>query len=352
MRTRPPFFALIAISLSVSPAAQADRTDEFIRAQLKQQRIPGLSLAIVKDGRVIKAAGYGFANVASNTPATPETVYKIASVSKPFIAAGVLVLAQDRRLGLDDPIGKHLDGTPASWSAITIRHLLSHTSGLVREGPAFDLGKTQPDADVIRSAYRESLRFAPGERYEYGNLNYFALAEIVRKVSGRPWTEFLDARVFKPVGMLSTYPTDTRVTVPNRAVGYVDNDKPRPAPEWKALRPSGAFLSTVLDLAKWDAALDSDRVLSAATRREMWTRTNLRDGSTAPYGLGWFVSSNKGRTRVQHTGGMPGARAGFVRYLEDRLTIIVLMNLDDVDIDAIVSGLAELYLPGAGRVVH
>lgn len=340
--------ALVAIALSPQP--QGDRTDDFIRAQMQQQRIPGLSVAIVKDGQVVKATGYGFANLQSKTPATPETVYKIASVSKLLIAAGVMVLVQDGRLGLDDPVAKHIVGTPASWSSITIRHLLSHTSGLVREGPAFDPSKVQPDLVVIRSAYREPLRSAPGERYEYGNLNFFMLADIIRTVSGRPWTEFVEERVFKPAGMRSTYPTNTTTTIPKLAVGYVDNDNPRPAPEWKALRPSGAFLSDVLDLVKWDAALDTDRVLSAATRREMWTQTKLRDGRASPYGLGWLVSTRDGRTRVQHTGGMPGARSGFVRYLEDRLTIIVLMNLDDVDIDAIVEGLAAVHLPAVKKV--
>lgn len=342
--TRRALLALVALCLSVPLVGQADRTDEFIQAQMKQQHIPGMALAIVKTGQVVKAAGYGYANLASKTPATAETVFKIASVSKPLIASGVLVLVQDGRLGLDDPVVKHLEGTPASWSAITIRHLLSHTSGLVREGPAFDPSKLQRDADVIRSAYGESLRFAPGARYEYGNLNYFILAEIIRRVSGRPWTEFLDARVFTPAGMKTTYPTNTNAAITNLAVGYVDNDDPRPAPAWKALRPSGAFLSTVLDLARWDAALDTDRVLTAETRRAMWTPAKLRDGRDAPYGLGWLVSSSNGRTRVQHTGGMPGARSGFVKYLEDRLTIIVLMNLDDVDIDSIVTGLAALHL--------
>ena len=335
---------LVAIVLSASIAAQGDRTDEFIRRQMKEQRIPGLSLVIVKDGSIVKSAGYGYADAATKIPATADTVYKIASVSKPVIATGVMTLVQNGRLGLDDPVSKYLDDTPAAWSTITVRHLLSHTSGLVREAPAFDPGKVQSDADVIKSAHRTPLRFAPGERYEYSNLNYFAIAEIMRKVTGRPWTEYIDQTVFKPAGMTTTYPTNTKVRIANLAVGYVDNDNPRPAPQWGALRPSGAFLSTVGDLAKWDAALDGNRILTSASRDKMWTAVTLRDGTVAPYGLGWLVSSNKGRTRVQHTGGMPGARSGFVKYLEDRLTIIVLMNLDDVDIDAIVGGLAALYL--------
>jgi CubicO group peptidase (beta-lactamase class C family) len=329
--------------------AQEDALDQFIRGQLRQQRIPGLSLVVIKDGRTVRAQGYGVADLTSKAPATPETVYRIASVSKPFIASAIMRLAQERRLHIDDPISRYLDGTPVSWSKITIRHLLSHTSGLIREGPAFDPNKVRSDADVVRSAYSAPLRFSPGERHEYGNLNYFVLAEIIRTVGGAPWTEFITAQIFKPAGMMSTWPTNTTASIPHRAVGYVDNDHPHPAPPWIALRPSGAFLSTVLDLAKWDAALDAGQILSGNTSEQMWTPARLNDGTAAPYGLGWFVSVHNGRRRVQHTGGMPGARAGFVKYRDDRLTIIVLMNLDDVDIEAILGGIASLYLSGQSQ---
>jgi CubicO group peptidase (beta-lactamase class C family) len=317
---------------------------------MRTQRIPGLSLAVIQDGRVVKAEGYGFADLAAQVPATPETVYKIASVSKALLASGVMRLVQDGRVKLDDPIAKYLERTPPSWSAITIRHLLSHTSGLVREGPAFDAMRTRSDAEVVRSAYSAPLRFRPGDRHEYGNLNYFALAEIIRIVSGRPWTEYMEVEIFKPAGMASTWPTNTTALVPNRAAGYVDNDKLRPAPAWVALRPSGAFLSTVRDLAKWDAALDAGQLLSMQTKRQMWTPTTLNDGKAAPYGLGWYVNVLNGRRRVQHTGGMPGARAGFVKYPDDRLTIIVLMNLDDVDIESILGGIASRYLPTGAAI--
>ncbi|MGH9814999.1 MAG: serine hydrolase domain-containing protein, partial [Candidatus Acidiferrales bacterium] len=225
-------------------------------------------------------------------------------------------------------------------------HLLTHTSGLVREAPGFDPFKTQSDADVIKSAYSRPLRFAPGEKWEYNNLGYFALAEIIRKVSGRPWSEYLSEKVFRPSGMNTTHPTNTKQSVPNRAHGYVDNDKLLDADDWPALRPSGAFLSTVLDMAKWDAMLNTDKILSESTRRQMWTPVNLNNGASHPYGFGWSLAEIRGRKVVHHTGGMPGFRAGFMRFLDsDRLTVIVLMNLDDVDITSIVNGLAALYLP-------
>jgi len=133
--------------------------------------------------------------------------------------------------------------------------------------------------------------------------------------------------------------------VPNRAQGYVDNERLRDAPNWPALRPSGAFLSTTMDLAKWDAVLATDKVLSDASRRQMWTPVTLNDGSSYPYGFGWMFAKVNGHKLVHHAGGMPGTRADFARFVDDGLTIVVIMNLDDVDIDAIVGGLAKIYLP-------
>jgi CubicO group peptidase (beta-lactamase class C family) len=230
--------ATLGVLLAAAVVVRADQVDDLIRAEMKRQNIPGLSLLVAKDGKIVKSAGYGFANLKLQVPATPETVYRIASVSKQFIATGIMLLVQDWQLKLDDPISKYLDETPSTWNAITIQHLLTHTSGLVREAPGFDPNKTQRDADVIKSAYRLPL-----------HVSYFVLAEIISKVSGRPWTEYLNERVFKPSDMNTTHPTNAKLSVPNRAVGYSDNDKLLEARDWPALRPSGAFLSTVLDLA-------------------------------------------------------------------------------------------------------
>lgn len=342
-RRHIPVFVLVL--LLAPTVAGADKTDDYIRAEMKKQNIPGLSLVVIKDGEIIKAAGYGLANIKLQIPAKPETVYKICSVSKQFIATGIMLLVQEGQFGLDDPISRYLEETPATWKAITIRHLLTHTSGIVREAPGFDPFKVQSDAEVIKSAYPVPLRFAPGEKWEYGNTGYFALAEIIRKVAGRPWSEYLSEKVFRPSGMNTTFATNTKESLPNRALGYSDNDKLLNADDWPALRPSGAFLSTVLDLAKWDAVLNTDKILSDATRRQMWTPVKLNDGTSYPYGFGWQLGELRGRKLVHHGGGMPGFRTKFARFVDDRLTIIVLMNLDDVDVDSIVHGVAALYLP-------
>jgi CubicO group peptidase (beta-lactamase class C family) len=155
---------LIAAPLAPDAEQSAGGTDRLIQTEMRRQRIPGLSLVVLQQGEIVKAKGYGLADRAKNVPATPQTVYKIASVSKLFIATGVMLLVQEGRIALDDPVVRLLDGAPTAWSAVAVRHLLSHTGGLVREGPAFDARKLQSDAEVIRSAYRLPLLFAPGER--------------------------------------------------------------------------------------------------------------------------------------------------------------------------------------------
>jgi CubicO group peptidase (beta-lactamase class C family) len=336
---------VVVLLLAATSLARADQTDDFLKAQMKAQNIPGLSLAVVRNGEIVKVEGYGVSNIKLATPAKPETVYRIASVSKQFIATGIMLLVQEGKLALDDPVSKYLDGTPDAWKAITIRHLLTHTSGLVREAPGFDPFKIQSEAAVIKTAYPLALRFAPGEKWEYGNLSYFALAEIIRKAANRPWSEYLSEKVFKPSGMTATRAANMQERVPDRAVGYTDNDKPREVPDWPASRPSGAFLSTVLDLAKWDAVLNTDKILTESSRRQIWSPVKLNDGESHPYGLGWYLGTLNGRGYVHHSGGMLGFRARFARFVDDRLTIIILMNLDDVDPDAIVDGVANLHLP-------
>ena len=142
MRHRPMMLFALVLSLAASAVAQADQTDDYIKAEMLRQHIPGLSLAVLKDGKIVKAAGYGFANLKLEIPATPETVYKIGSVGKQFIATGIMLLVQEGKLDVDDPIGKFLEDTPPAWNGITIRHLLTHTSGLVYEPPGYDPFKT------------------------------------------------------------------------------------------------------------------------------------------------------------------------------------------------------------------
>jgi len=314
---------------------------------MQRQHVPGVSIVVIKDQKIVKSEGYGLANVELNVPATADTVYKIGSVSKQFIASGIMLLVKEGKINLDDNVGKYLEGTPDSWKPITIRHLLTHTSGIVREAPGFDPFKVQNDVDVIKTAYSLPLRFSPGEKWEYCNVGYFTLAEIIHKVTGQPWGDFLRDRLFAPLDMKATRTTTITDLVANRANGYVwEKGKFENAPNYFALRPSGAFLSTVTDLAKWEAALATHKLLDQSSLDQMWTPVKLNNGSTYTYGFGWELDSIASHKQIHHGGSLPGFRSQFARFVDDRVSVIVLTNGDDADAVFFAVGVATFYIQG------
>jgi CubicO group peptidase (beta-lactamase class C family) len=190
------------------------------------------------------------------------------------------------------------------------------------------------------------LRFVPGEKWEYCNVGYFSLAEIIRVVSGKPWPDFLSERVFKPLEMNATRTTDMTELVPNRANGFTwRNGKFDNAGIYFALRPSGAFLSTVLDLAKWDAALYTDKILNKSIRDQMWTGVKLNDGKIHPYGFGWEVDTINGHKVLRHGGSLPGFRA-IARFVDDKITVVVLTNGEQANPAGIALNVANHYIAG------
>jgi D-alanyl-D-alanine carboxypeptidase len=334
-------------ALSILPTlARADEVDDRVRAQMRWQRIPGLSLMVATDGHLIRAKGYGVANVEESVPATAETAYKIASMSKQFLAAGMLVLVQEGKVHLDDTVDLYIADVPETWKLITIRHLLSHTSGLAKDSDQFDPFKAQTDLEVIRSVYPVPLQFRPGERWSYSNIGYYIVGEIIHHVSKRSWGEFISEKVFAPAGMFETRLADPVEIVPHRASGYeVKMGKLQNAEIWRAVRPSGAFLTTVLDLAKWDSALYSNDVLGASNRELMWTPIKVADEKSHGYGLGWFVDNINGHRRVHHEGGVPGFSADFERFPEDKLSVAVLANIGQRDLRDLALAIGGIYLP-------
>ena len=349
--------ALVLVALSTLVVAlareQAQDVDEFVKGWIESQHVPGVAIAVIKDGTLAKAQGYGFADVENRVSVRPETVFKIGSVSKQFIATGIMLLVQDGKISVDDVVSKYLDGTPKTWEAITVRHLLTHTSGLVREAPGFDFSKVQSDAEVIKTAYPVALASPPGEKYAYSNLGYFTLAEIITRVSGKTWPDFLSERVFRPLGMTATRVTNLAEIIPNRASGYAwRNGKLQNEDDWPAVRPSGAFISTVLDLAKWELALSGDQILKEPAKRDMWTRVKLNSGQTFPYGFGWQLEDwppdskvPTGVPMIRHGGSMNGFRAGYARWPSHRLAVIVLTNLTDASYEGLAANIAIRYVP-------
>jgi D-alanyl-D-alanine carboxypeptidase len=349
--------SILTLAFVVATASvRADDVDDFIKDFMQKRHIPAVSVAVIKDGAVVRAQAYGFADMEHDIPAKSDTVFKIGSVSKQFIATGIMLLVQDGKVAVDDPVRKYLPDAPESWSPITLRHLLTHTSGLAREGPGFDPYKVQPDIDVIRTAYSVPLRFAPGEKWEYCNVGYFILADVIRQVSGKPWGDVLNERVFAPLHMTSTRVTTASDIVRNRAHGYGwKSDRFRNMEEWPAVRPSGAFLSTALDLAKWEAALAGESILKTSTKEQMWTPVVLNDGRKYPYGFGWqlddFPAGSKTPTGIRmigHGGSLPGFRAGFFRWPAHALTVIALTNGEQAVAGGLIAGVAVRYVPALG----
>jgi D-alanyl-D-alanine carboxypeptidase len=324
---------------------QASRVDEYVRTEMSHQHIPGLALAVLINRKAVKAEGYGLANIELDVPVTPRTVFKLCSVSKQFIAAGILLLTDEKRVELDTPIARHLDGIPETWSAITVRHLLTMTSGLPGESPAWSPFEEATEEEILLAARDVPVLFAPGEQGKYCNLGYFLLAQIVQRTTGTPWAQFFQERIFAPLGMNDTRVTTETALIPNRAAGYDWHENTfRNASPFLTVRPSGAFLSTISDMVKWETALSESKVLQRATLDAMWTAVTLKDGTTHPYGFGWVVEEIDGRKTVWHSGGMCGFRTQFLRFLEDRVTVIVLTNSSAAMPESIAAGVARHYL--------
>jgi CubicO group peptidase (beta-lactamase class C family) len=344
-----PLFSVILL-LTATVGARGDRVDEFIKSKMKERQIPGLSLAVIRNGKIVKAKGYGLANVELNVAATPETVYRLASTGKLFIATGIMLLAEEGKLSLDDPVSKYLAGTPDAWQKITARHLLSHTSGVAKEAPGYDDFKIQNDANVIKTAYLLPLLFQPGEKAAYSNLGYFILGEIISKASGKPWSEYLNERVFKPLQMNATRTTSMADIVRNRASGYVINgDKLQNVQIPLALRPSGAFLSTVLDLAKFDAALYRERIIKKSSLEQMWQPVKETEPGDelikgAAFGFGWVTAQVNGHRAVWKSGSNAGFRPVFLRFVNDNLTVVILANGERVRQTPLAFEVASFYI--------
>jgi CubicO group peptidase (beta-lactamase class C family) len=341
---------VLSIVLLAARTAAADAVDDLVRAEMDKQRIPGLSLAVVRDGKVVKEAGYGHANVELQVPATLETMYQLASVTKQFIAAAIMMLAQEGKLGIDDPVSMHVEGTPESWKDITLRHLLTHTSGIVRDDGAGFRGFLTEEG-VLKEIAGKKLEFAPGEKWAYSNAGFNMLALVIRKRGGQRWDEFLQERIFTPLEMKATRRYSPAAIIPNRASGYlmVDNVLQN-APATPRSLASGGLVTNVRDLAKWDAALYTDKFLKPASLEQMWTPVKLKNGTSivaqgGGYGFGWSIRIVKQHRLVGHGGSRPGFSTFFARFVDDRLTVILLSNRDAARLPPLVEKIAAHYIP-------
>ncbi len=344
-------FAVLALSRVAD--AQSDSVDAYVRDFIKRHNVPAAAISVVHHGRVVKSAGYGKANLELNVAATAHSVFEIGSMSKQVTAEAVMMLVQEGKLALDDPLAKYLTGLPAEWNGIQLRHLLTHTSGLHdwEADSAFSYRREYTTAEFVAFVARHPLDFVPGTRFAYTNSAHPLLGKVIEAVTGVPFERFVTERIFKPVGMLETRIRHQADIVPNHAAGYVDNtgvlengEPFRPS----ILAPNGGVLSTAADMARWNIALTNNVLLSRATMTLMTTPTQLNDGSTYNGGIAWFLDDYRGHHMQLHNGSTVAGYSSVVyRYPADELSVVVLMNIDRFNaVNVLATNVASFYVKG------
>lgn len=317
---------------------------------MAERHIPGAAVAVVQKGKVVRMKGYGVATLEFNVPVTTETVFEIGSVSKQMTAAGIMLLVQDGKVSLDEKISRYLPNTPEAWSSVTVRHLLTHTSGVKSYTSlgGFALSERMTIDDFIKKLSPHPLEFTPGERNIYSNSGFNLLAYIIETQSGKKYMDFMRERIFIPLGMTKTGDRDPQFVIPLRANGY----------EWRRdrytgrdgnltdLMGAGSIVSTISDMTKWEAALRGEKLLNAQSKKEIWTQFTFNDGKLSPYGLGWRISDVRGNKLIAHSGQTAGFGAAIHRYVDSDVTVIALTNLGEIGMGTMIAtASAKHYIP-------
>ena len=342
-----PLLALM--TLLGQPQVPAE-IDQAVQRHLQTTQTPGCSIAIVRDGKVVYAKGYGLSNVEADAPATDETIYRIGSLTKPFTAALVMRHVESGAIALDDPITKHLTDLPKAYAGVTVRQLLSHTSGVPNYTSLPDFGRRMREAvtakAMIDMAAAAPADFKPGEKWNYSNTGYILLGELVAKLDKRPWETSLAEVIAKPLGLTTTQPSDAIRIVKRRAAGYSRTtnglaNAPMMDLSWPG--SAGVLESNVQDLAKFMEALGST-ILNPETFAQMVAATKTNDGKPTSYGLGWGVAPINNVPMWSHGGSIPGFQAWMGKVPSKKLSVVVLTNSDSTPVGTLgrrLLGLAD-----------
>jgi CubicO group peptidase (beta-lactamase class C family) len=347
---------------SPATAGYADRIDRFVLAEMRRERVPGVAVGIVSKGEVIAAKGYGAANVELGVPVTPNTMFQSGSLGKQFTAVAVMLQVEDGKLALDDSVTKYFPDAPASWRPITIRHLLTHTSGIPDytersaddSSQGIDLRRDYTEDELSKAAFGLPLEFKAGSRWSYSNTGYLLLGVIIHKVSGRFYGDVLKERVFTPLGMKTARIISEADIVPNRSAGYRLLSDELKNQEWVAptlnTTADGSLYLSVLDLIAWDRGLRTQAILKRESWSLIYTPVTLSSGKAYPYGFGWFLDESGGKPWYRHSGSWQGFETYISRYLADEVTIIVLGNLAEARPQRFVDGIAAIIDPKLARL--
>jgi len=357
--------------LAVAPTAAGSRSaaaddvdgkvDALVQSELQKQHIPGAAVGVYRDGKLTRAQGYGLANVEWDAAVTPDTIFQSGSVGKQFTATAVMMLVEEGKVGLDDPIKKYFPDAPETWNDIKVHNLLSHTSGLseyetgarTKVGGPFYMRLDFTEDELYKKITEMPMDFKTGEDWAYRNTNYVLLGILIHKVTGKFYGDFLQERIFRPLGMSRTRIISEADIIPRRSAGYQLVKGELKNQDWvsPALNSTadGALYFTVEDLQRWDAALYSERLLKKASLDRMWTVEKLNNGTPnkAHYGFAWEINSVNGHRVIEHGGAWQGFTTYIARYVDDKLTVVALTNLDSGHSNPkkITSGVAAIYNP-------
>jgi D-alanyl-D-alanine carboxypeptidase len=351
--SQSPTIPTIKQPQSIEPAnAQMAKLDLEVAAIMERQHIPGMSVVVIKNGRVQALKGYGVADIETKQPVTPDTKFAIGSVTKQFTAMAVMMLVEEGKVNLDKPISQYLPDLPSQWQSLTLRQLLNHTAGISEEG--YIRGRRQ--LQEFFKLVKPELDFPAGESFSYSNSGYFLAGLIIERMSGKTYSDFMRERIFTPLGMQQTQAKLT--ALPTLASAYtwegrhIKGDLPAKsifdsaANTELTVYSAGNIISTANDMTKWVQALDRGKLLRASSYQQLWTSGSLKNGHQTGYGLGWFVGKTNGHPYTLHSGAIVGGHAtAVVRYPQDRLAVIVLSNTLIPDVTPTANSIVRMYEP-------
>jgi len=331
------------------------RIDSALKAAIETKQIPGLQVAVVKYGLVLKKGHYGFANLEDRTPVTDSTLFSIAGVSKAFTCAAILLLMEDNKLSLDDTLGKYIDSLPSSWSQITLRRLMNHTSGIPDDWDKDDnyFCVKNSDSAFLAALKSEPLKFQPGEAWS-DDCGAFVLGMIIARVSGETYPAFMKHRIFDKLGMTCSRIDDPEHIIPNKAAGYRLKDQQilhgRQISAAAQMRGDVGVLTTVTDLLKWYQALQDSSLLKKSSLDLKFAPGLLKDSSKTGYGFGWSLAPYRDHALFSHAGSLrTGYDAVMEIYPEDHVGIIILCNLQNAQIHQLSRDIVGLFNPDYRR---
>jgi len=332
------------------PASVISNIEDLVRDTMNREKIPGVALAVIKEGEVLLAKGFGVANIETNAPVTIKSMFQSGSLGKQFTSAGIMALVEDGLIDLDDSITKYISEAPKEWRPITIRHLLTHSSGIPDyTSEKFDYSKNYTEEDLVKMASELDLEFTAGKRWNYSNTGYVMLGVVMSRITGKPYWEFLRERIFTPAGMSTIRINTESDIVPHRARGYLPTNEGWQHAGYVApvtnTTADGSMLLNLEDMIAWNDVVTNRRILNKKSWDLILSPMTLNSGKNYSYGFGWFIDVIGGQTVYQHGGTWQGFTSQFYRFTGDNIAVILLTNARSISVYRLPRRIGALLNP-------